>query len=109
MAVQSATLAPSGSAAIQVLAQTNLTSSAEIVLGNDAIFAINSDCDITIKFGNPGMAAATGIEYRIPANQQTTFYTSTSFTSIRIWNTGKVNGVAGTAASNTYIQKLSRF
>jgi hypothetical protein len=109
MAVFSSILVPANEAAIQILAQAASTSSAEIVLGPNRIFAINSDRDITVKFGNAGMAAATGVEYRIPANQQTTFDVGSQLNSLRIWNTGNVNGTAGTpTTSNTYILLLSR-
>lgn len=101
MAVFSSILVPAGEAAVQVLALTATTSSAEIVLGTNRIFAINADQDITIKFGNTGMTVATGVEYRIPANQQTTFDTSDAYASIRVFN-------KGASAANIYIQKLSR-
>ena len=101
MAVFSSILVPAGEAAVQVLALAATTSSAEISLGTNRIFAINADQDITIKFGQAGLAAATGVEYRIPANQQTTFDTSDAYASIRVFN-------KGASAANIYVQKLSR-
>jgi len=101
MAVFSSILHPACEAAIRPAALATGTSTAEIALGPERIFAINADQDITIKFGNAGMAAATGVEYRIPANQQTTFDIGKNLNSIRLWNLAATN-------ANIYIILLSR-
>ena len=101
MAVQSSVLGFAGDACITATPSAG-TSTSEITLGNDAIFAINADQDVMIRFGNPGMGAATATNYRIPANQQTVFYTSTANTSIRVFNNGS-------STANIFIQKLSRY
>jgi len=99
MAVVSAILVFSGepcqNATIGAAASTG-----EIVLGKNAIFAINATADINIKFGNAGMAAAAATDYRIPANQQTTLDTSDTFDRIRVFST---------PGGNLSVQKLSRF
>lgn len=102
MAVLSSILSFSGEACVKIAALTNGSSTAEIILGTNAIFAVNSTKDVTIKFGNSGMAAAAATDYRIPANQQTTLDTGTAFSSIRIFN-------VDAAAGDVYVQKLSKF
>lgn len=101
MAVLSSILVPANETAIKVAAIATVTSSAEIVIGANRIFAINATGDITIKFGNAGLTAADATNYRIPANQQTTFDTGQAAPSIRVFN------LAGTA-TDVYIQLLSR-
>jgi hypothetical protein len=101
MAVLSSILHPATEVAIRPAALATGQSTAEIALGPNRIFAINADQDITIKFGNAGMTAAAGTEYRIPANQQTTFDTGANVNSIRLWNLAATN-------ANIYIILLSR-
>lgn len=102
MAVFSAILVPSNDAPIKVAALAASTSSAELVMSNNRIFAINADQDITIRFGTSGMAAADATFYRIPANQQTTFDLGGAFDRIRVFNQ------AAATAANVYIELLSR-
>jgi hypothetical protein len=102
LAVQSAILVPAGDAVIKIAALAATTSSAQQSLGTNRIFAINADQDITIRFGNTGMAAADNTFYRIPANQQTTLDTSDQFSFIRVFN-------LGASAANVWILPLSRF
>ena len=85
--------------------------SAQKVLGNNVIFAINADQDVCISFGlSTGNAnLATAGSYRIPANQQTTFDTGMAFDEVSIWNLGTANGTGGKTGSttaNVYIQRL---
>ena len=101
MATFASFMVPSGDPAIQILGLAGSTSSAEISLGTNRIFGINADQDVTIKFGQAGLGAATGVEYRLPANSQTTFDTGDAFASIRVFN-------KSATAVNIYIQKLSR-
>lgn len=101
MAVLSCILVPSNEAVTKIAALATVTSSAEVVLNTNRIFVINATGDITIKFGQPGMAAAAATDYRIPANQQTTFDTGSAITSLRVFN------LAGTA-TDIYIFPLSR-
>lgn len=101
MAIQSAILSISGELCNKTAALANGASTAEIILGPDCIFVINATKDMTIRFGTSGMPAAAATDYRVPANQQTTFYTSV-FDRIRVFN-------VDTAAGDVYVQKLSRF
>jgi hypothetical protein len=103
MAVQSAILVPAGDAVQKVSALAATTSSAALVLGTNRIFAINADQDITIRFGNAGLAAADATFYRIPANQQTTLDLSDQFTQIRVFN------LSSSTAANVWVLPLSRF
>lgn len=103
MPVMSAIMAFSGEANSNTAALTAGSSTSEIVLGTNAVFVINADQDIAIKFGNSGMAAAAATDYRIPANQQTTLDTGTAYSSIRVWN------LAASATAHVCVQKLSKF
>lgn len=63
-----------------------VTSTAEIVLGPNVIFEINSDQDINIAFGVSGMAAASASDWRVPANTVKRYDTGNLRTSIRLFN-----------------------
>lgn len=78
------------------------TSTAEQALGKNAIFMINADEDITIRFGVPGFAAAANnTDYRIPAGTVQRWDVGTHYTSFKCFNLG------GTAA-NIYIHFIAR-
>ena len=101
MALMDAILAPGKERGNKIAALATVTSSTEQVLGEQTIFAINSDEDAHIRFGITGMGAATVADFRIPANVTQVFGMS-SFTHIRVFNNG-----AGD--SDIYIYPLSRF
>lgn len=102
MAVISAILSPAATSAKKTAALATVTSSAEIVLGNNTIFAINATGDITIKFGVAGMTAAAATDFRVPANTMQVFDTGNLYSSVRVFN------LAATA-TDIYIQPLSKF
>lgn len=80
---------------------TTAATSAEIVLGTNAIFevTINGTAPSYIKFGNAGMTAATTADILLPANYTTYWETSSAFDRVRV--------LAG-AATIVSVQKLSR-
>lgn len=77
------------------------TSTAEIVLAKDTIFAVNATADINIKFGVSGMSAAASTDFRIPAGTTATFDLGYAYDRIRLYN-------AGAASLNYFILPLSR-
>lgn len=98
MAVQSSILVPAGDAVLTATLGAT-SSSAELTLGTNRIFSIVATADVNVKFGNTGMGAASANDYRIPANQQTTFDTSDQWSRIRVFST---------AGGTYHIQFLSR-
>lgn len=106
MAVFSAILGFAGDAG-QTAALATVTSTGEIVLGPNAIFAIRSTGtapagDFNLKFGNAGMAAASATDFQFPANQVFTLQTGDHTDRIRVFNPG--------GTSITYwIQKMDRY
>lgn len=91
-------LAFSGDASVKFTALAATTASAAQFVGPRRIIVINADQDITIVFGNSSVAAPTTANYRIPANQQTTFDMGPN-THIRVFN--------NTATpANIYVQDL---
>ena len=102
MALMDAILAPGKERGTKIAALGIGASSTEQSLGKHAIFSINSDVDITIRFGIAGMSAADTTDFRIPANTSPVWYLGDAFTHIRVFNQD-----AGTA--NVYFLTLSRF
>lgn len=100
---------------VKVAGLTTVTSSAEIVLGNNQIFMIvafanavqTTTNNINLRFGQPGMSAATATDMGLPCGTPTSdasplfFDTGDSYTSIRIWN-----NTAGPI--DVYVCKMSR-
>ena len=80
----------------------NNVSSAEIVLGNNAIFEVttNGTTAAYIKFGNAGMAVATANDILLPQNFQTLWETGSAFDRVRVFSP--------TGSTIVSIQKLSR-
>ena len=103
MALMDAILAPGKARGTKVTALATTTSSAEVSLGQNTVFAINSDQDCGIRFGTVGMGAATVADFRIPANVTQVWYMGDAFTHIRVFNHD------GTATSDVYIMPMSRF
>lgn len=105
MATFSAVFTPSGSGTGTTadlnasLAAT--TSTAAITLEHNRLFAINADGDINIRFGNSGMDAASGADYRIPAGTTAVYDLGNAFTRIRLYNPGG-------SSINYWIQPLVR-
>ncbi|SRR6266550_2955653 len=91
-----------GDQAIKITGLATVTASSIQTLGKYQVFAINADQDITINFGNANgtMTPPTTANYRIPANQQTTFDLGSSFDSFEVFN-------QGASAANVYIIRLS--
>lgn len=99
MAVFSSTYGFSGDAvATAVLGAA--ASTAEIVLGNEAVFAITCTGDFHVKFGNSGMAAAAATDFQYPANSVQTLQTGDHTDRIRIFST---------AGGTYWVQRLDRF
>jgi hypothetical protein len=101
MAVFSAILIPGGAGATKVAALASGTSSAETLVGQNQIFAINATKDITVKFGVAGMSAAAATDFRVPANSTMTFDMGHPFTHVRVFN-------LDAAAVDVYILPLCR-
>lgn len=107
MAVFSAILGFSGDAGATASLNT-VTSTAEIVLGPNAIFAIRATSatagsgDFNLKFGNSGMAAASATDFQFPSNQVFTLQTGDHTDRIRIFN-------PGAAAITYWVQRLDRY
>lgn len=76
-------------------------SSAEIVIGNNQIFAINASGDVNIAFGNSGMAAASNSNFRVPSGVTAEYDTGSQNDRIRLFNNGG-------SSINYWIQLLSR-
>lgn len=90
---------PTGEITTATLA--TVTSTAEIVLGNNRVFAITSSDDIRIKFGNSGMAAAAAGDFPVWASSYARYDTGSHQDRIRLFNP--------TGATITYwIQFLAR-
>jgi hypothetical protein len=103
MALASSTiLVPSSSAPQKVAALASSTSSGELVFGVNSIIAVNATKDITIKFGQSGMAAAAATDWRIPANTIREFDLGQAFDRLRVFN-------LDAAATDVYIGVFSRF
>lgn len=103
MATFSSILIPAQVPSTKIAGLATTTSSVEQALGANVIFAINADQDITIKFGLPGLAAATANDFRVPANSTMVFDVGSHYTSFRCFN------LSGTTTANIYIQFLSKF
>lgn len=102
MAVLSAILVPSGQPATVVSNLAATTSSAELLLGPNVIFALNATQDITVAFGVTGMAAAGVNNFRVPANATVTMDLGQAYTAIRVYN-------LSSNPANVYLQPMSRF
>jgi hypothetical protein len=91
---------------------TPAASGAEIVLGQNQIFAITAipvgtpgattGANINLEFGPTGLGAASAADMGLPVNQVFTFDTSEQFKSIRIFNNCTTTNV------DVYVLKLSR-
>lgn len=98
MAVMAGIFAPAGNDATGTVA--NGASSAEITINAYQLFAFTASDDISIKFGNAGMAAADATSFRIPGGTVAIYQVPKQFTRFRLFN--------GTAATITWwIQNLS--
>lgn len=87
-----------GDAPIKIAALAAATASAAQFIGARRIIDINADQDVMVVFGNSGVGAPTAANYRIPANQQTTFDMGPN-SYVRFFNNGA-------SAANIYIQAL---
>jgi hypothetical protein len=104
MAVFNAILVPGKERGTKIAALAAITSSAEVLLGPNVIFAINATKDITIAFGATGMGAALATDgFRIPANSTFTFDMGRSLTAFRVFN------LDGAATADVYYMPLSKF
>jgi hypothetical protein len=78
-------------------------STVEQAAGNNNIFVINSNQDICIRFGPPGIvSAATATDFRIPAGVPMTWDVGNQWSSFRCYNLGQSN-------ANVYIRYISKF
>jgi hypothetical protein len=94
---------PAQSPATVITGLATATSSVEQALGTNTIFAINSNEDITIRFGPKGFGTAAGVgDFRIPAGSIMTWDTGNQYTSFKCYNLGSV-------ACNIYIMFISKF
>ena len=75
-----------GTTADQTGTLATVTSSAELVVGYNTVFAINATGDINIRFGNAGMPAASAADFRIPSNVVATYPLNRQHDRIRIFN-----------------------
>jgi hypothetical protein len=107
MAVFSSVFGFTGDATQKVSALAVSSSSAEIVLGNNALFAIMAtgagSGDFHLAFGNAGMAAASAANFRFPGKQVFTLNTGDHTDRIRVFNPDTVNTL------DVYVQRLDRF
>lgn len=96
-------LIPAGDADIKISSLAAVTASSIQTIGKNRIFVVNADQDITIQFGNVAGPAFTpsAANYRIPANQQTTFDMGQAFDSLKVFN------LSGTTAANVFLKILS--
>lgn len=76
----------SGATADVTATLATVTSSAEIVLGLNTLFAINATGDVHIRFGNAGMPAASTADFRIPGGVVATYPLNRNHDRIRIFN-----------------------
>lgn len=102
MAVLNFTAVPGQVPGTMISALAASTSTAEQAFGKNTIFTINSDKDVTIKFGKPGLSDASASDYRIPANVPLVWDVGNSYTSFKLFNLS-VN------PANIYIMILSKF
>jgi hypothetical protein len=102
MSYISAILSPSGSATQKVAALATVTSSGELVFGNNVLVSINATKDITIAWGTSGMSAAAATDYRLPANTVLLFDLGQNYDRIRVFN-------LDASAVDVYAKPFSRF
>jgi hypothetical protein len=102
MATFDAILIPAQKAPIKIAGLAASTSTVEQAFGVNEIIAINSDQDITIRFGQPGLAASDATFFRIPANTTPVFDLGRAWPSIRLFN------LSTTTAANIYIQAMAK-
>lgn len=96
----------------KVAALAPAASSAEIVLGQNQLFAISAipvgtpgattGAYINLEFGPAGLGAATASDFGIPVNQVLTFDTGEQFKSIRVFNNCTTTNV------DVFVLKLSK-
>ena len=103
MATLDAILVPATLRGTQVAAVGAGTSTAEILIGHNVLIAVNADQDITIRFGQVGMSAADGTDFRIPQNVTIVFDMGRDKEYIRLFNK------SATTAANIYYIPLSKF
>lgn len=102
MAMYSSIMGFGDRATTKVTALGASTSSAEIVLGPNCIFAIIGTGNFNLAFGPASMSAAAATDFFIPSGQIVTLDTTNQWNSIRVFN-----NTAGNI--DIYVQKLSRF
>ena len=106
MAVFSSVFGFSGDATQKVAALAASTSSAEIILQENQLFAVMAtgagSGDFHLAFGNSGMAAAAVTNFRFPGKQVFTLQTGDHFDRLRVFNPDGVNTL------DVYIQVLDR-
>ena len=78
-----------------------VTASAEIVMSESRLFAINATGDINIIFGNAGVKTPTASNFRVPANTTAVYDLGINSDRIRLFN-------AGGSTITYYIQFLNR-
>jgi hypothetical protein len=94
-------LIPAGDAPVVVNSLGGGASSSALNIGVKRVFAINADQDICIAFGKSTVSAPTqALNYRIPANQQTTLDTGASGGYVRCLN------LSASSSANIYIMLL---
>ncbi len=102
MAVFSSIFIPSGQPPVKIAALATTTASAEQVFGNNSIIAVNADQDITINWGQSGMAAPTTTDFRLPAGTTMLFDLGQAYDRFRVFNQ------SSTTAANVYIKSFVR-
>lgn len=101
MATRKMIAVPGTEGGTTVSALATVSSSAEIVIGNNAIFMISATGPINIRFGKSGMAAASASDFYLPMNSPATFDLSDIHDRIRVFN-------PGTGSIDVHILPLSR-
>jgi len=84
MATQTSIFYPTGEEATATLA--TVTSTAEIVVGNNRTFVVHASDDVHIKVGTAGMAAASTSNMRLDGGSYTTYDSGSHFDRIRLFN-----------------------
>lgn len=103
MATIDAILVPATLRGTKVVSLAAITSTAEILIGHNVLLALNSDQDITIRFGPTGMGAADDSDFRIPQGVTIVFDMGRDKDYIRFFNR------SDSTAANIWYLPLSKF
>jgi uncharacterized cupredoxin-like copper-binding protein len=101
MALQAGFLVPADAVVASVTVAAG-AASGEIVTGTNLVLAMNATQDVTITFGQSGMAAPTASSFRVPAGTTIEVDMGQNHDRYRVFN-------IGTASAIVYTQLFSRF